>query len=154
MWINRHIRASVFRVGKHFQHTQVQVQVPPHLPVGPVFRSAQLYPNRVALRDGLSTYSYSNLFMSANELSKDITKLCNGRTNERVMFLCPNDANYVIALWAIWLSGQIGKYLSFCFYIMGAFHLTNSGNTRFTSLSKWETPALTCSIKKHFCSVK
>jgi malonyl-CoA/methylmalonyl-CoA synthetase len=32
-----------------------------------------------------------------------------GKKQERVAFLCPNDASYIIAQWACWMSGQIGK---------------------------------------------
>jgi hypothetical protein len=32
-----------------------------------------------------------------------------GKKQERVAFLCPNDASYVIVQWACWMSGQIGE---------------------------------------------
>jgi hypothetical protein len=34
-----------------------------------------------------------------------------GKKQERVAFLCPNDASYIIAQWACWMSGQIGKFV-------------------------------------------
>lgn len=106
--MNRHIRNCVFNFTKKL-NVYPQVQVPIIAPGEPSFRNAQHFPEKTALHDGIASYTYVNLFMSANELSKDITKLVNGKTNEKVLFMCPNDANYVITLWAIWMSGQIGK---------------------------------------------
>lgn len=106
--MNRCIRNGVLQFTRKLQ-VYPQVQVPIIPPGGPVFKNAQHFPEKIALRDGIACYSYANIFMAANELSKDITKLVNGKTNEKVLFMCPNDANYVITLWAIWMSGQIGK---------------------------------------------
>ncbi|KAJ8934124.1 hypothetical protein NQ314_013583 [Rhamnusium bicolor] len=110
--LHRSIGNSVLKFNRRYQQTQAKVQVTTPLPGGPVFRNAQIFADRVALRDSIASYTYGNIFMSANELSKEITKLVNGRTNERIVFLCPNDANYVISLWAIWMSGQIAVPLS------------------------------------------
>lgn len=107
--LNRHMRNCLLKFVKKLHQVHPQIQVPLVPPGGPVFRNAQNFPDKIALRDGIASYTYANIFMSANELSKDITKLVNGKTNERVLFMCPNDANYVITLWAIWMSGQIGK---------------------------------------------
>lgn len=107
--LNNYMRNCVLHLTRKLQQVHPQVQVPLVAPVGPVFRNAQNFPEKIALRDGIASYTYANIFMSANELSKDITKLVNGKTNERVLFMCSNDANYVITLWAIWMSGQIGK---------------------------------------------
>nr|CAI5868091.1 unnamed protein product [Callosobruchus analis] len=109
--MKKYARPCVLQLKRHLQQTQAEVQIPVSVPTGPVFRNAQHFPDRVALRDQFASYTYSNTFMVANELSQEITKLVHGRTNERVMFLCPNDLNYVVTLWAIWLSGQIGKMI-------------------------------------------
>lgn len=111
--LHRHMPSCLLKLARKFHqiHPQVQVSLVP--PGGPVFRNAQNFPDKIALRDGIASYTYANIFMSANELSKDITKLVNGKTNERVLFMCPSDANYVITLWAIWISGQIGKFTFF-----------------------------------------
>lgn len=107
------VRASVLKFSKRYQQVQAKVHhAPPIIPAGPVFHNPKHFPDRIAIRDRIAKYTYANIFMSANELSKDITKFCNGRTNERVMFMCSNDVNYVISLWAIWLSGQIAVPLS------------------------------------------
>ncbi|CAH1116629.1 unnamed protein product [Phaedon cochleariae] len=111
--LNRYIRSSVSKIKcRRYQQTQAKVQYPNNLPNGPVFRNAQFFSERIALRDRIAGYTYANIFVSANELSKEITKLVQGHTGERVMFMCPNDVNYVITLWAIWMSGQIAVPLS------------------------------------------
>ncbi|CAG9859455.1 unnamed protein product [Phyllotreta striolata] len=105
-------RNSIAKICKRYQQTQAKVCAPPSAPSGPVFLNHTCFPDRVAIRDKIARYTYANIFLSANELSKEITKICNGRTNERVAFMCSNDVNYVISLWAIWLSGQIAVPLS------------------------------------------
>ncbi|XP_074036816.1 acyl-CoA synthetase family member 3 [Leptinotarsa decemlineata] len=110
--LTKHLRSSIMKLSKRAQQTQAKLQATANLPGGPVFRNAQNFPDRVALRDHISSYTYANIYLSANELSKEITQLVHGRTGERVLFMCPNDANYVITLWAIWMSGQIAVPLS------------------------------------------
>ncbi|CAH0550700.1 unnamed protein product [Brassicogethes aeneus] len=115
--ITRSLRNSLKlrnNVQRRFQQTKPNLQVNPAPTAisGPVFTNAGNYAERIAIRDKIASYTYANIFFSANELSKEITKLVNGKTNERIMFLCPNDANYVITLWAIWMSGQIAVPLS------------------------------------------
>jgi malonyl-CoA/methylmalonyl-CoA synthetase len=78
----------------------------------PIFSNAHLFPEKVALRDTIGSYTYASLFISAKELSKTITQKLDAKTNQRVMFLCSNNAEYVITLWAIWMSGQIAVPLS------------------------------------------
>ncbi|RZC42018.1 AMP-binding and/or SMC N domain containing protein [Asbolus verrucosus] len=80
--------------------------------VVPIFGNARLFPDKIALRDATSSYTYANIFVSAKELAGTITGQLDGKTNQRVMFLCSNDADYVITLWAIWMSGQIAVPLS------------------------------------------
>ncbi|XP_050295892.1 malonate--CoA ligase ACSF3, mitochondrial-like isoform X2 [Anthonomus grandis grandis] len=79
---------------------------------GPVFRNAKLFPDRVAVRDKIAAYTYGNVFMSAYQLSKEITNLLDCKSHEKVLFLCPNDVQYVITLWAIWMSGQLAVPVS------------------------------------------
>ncbi|XP_076267014.1 malonate--CoA ligase ACSF3, mitochondrial-like [Rhynchophorus ferrugineus] len=103
-----------------FQQTQAKVvnnikkqqNSPEELALGPVFKNARLFPEKIAIKDRIAAYTYGNIFMSAHELSKEITNLLEGKTNERVLFLCPNDIHYVITLWAIWMSGQIALPVS------------------------------------------
>ncbi|EFA07690.2 malonate--CoA ligase ACSF3, mitochondrial [Tribolium castaneum] len=97
--------------------TQIRLQqTKPKLAVSgdviPIFSNAHLFPDKVALRDSVGSYTYGNLFISAKELANTITQKVDGKTNQRVMFLCSHDADYVVTLWAIWMSGQIAVPLS------------------------------------------
>ncbi|XP_060518865.1 malonate--CoA ligase ACSF3, mitochondrial-like [Cylas formicarius] len=80
--------------------------------VKPVFSNVQNFPNKTAIYDNTGSYTYSNIFVEAKELSMKISRRVNGARGERVLFLCPNDVSYVITLWAIWMSGQIAVPLS------------------------------------------
>ncbi|XP_018579732.1 acyl-CoA synthetase family member 3, mitochondrial [Anoplophora glabripennis] len=78
----------------------------------PLFANAVNFSDRTALYDGAGSYTFGNIFARAAELSSSISSRLSGKTNERVLFLCSNDVNYVITLWAIWMSGQIAVPLS------------------------------------------
>lgn len=78
----------------------------------PVFRKATEFLNRTALQDLKASYTYGNLFVAAKELSNTINVQIGYKPGQRIMFLCPNDASYVITQWAIWMSGHIGEYYS------------------------------------------
>ncbi|KAJ8870097.1 hypothetical protein PR048_029109 [Dryococelus australis] len=82
-------------------------------PVVPIFRYAPQHSDRIALRDRHGDYTYRGVFLSSRQLAAEISSLLGGRRNERVAFLCPNDASYLIAQWACWMSGQIGEYTLF-----------------------------------------
>ncbi|ENN70246.1 hypothetical protein HUJ04_013123 [Dendroctonus ponderosae] len=116
-------RPSFFsHLSRRFQQTQARVASrdkvrEPHEPLGhlaggPVFRNARLFPDKIAIRDRIAAYTYANIFMSAHELSREISAILDGKTNERVLFLCPNDVHYVITLWAVWMAGQIAVPVS------------------------------------------
>lgn len=75
----------------------------------PVFRYAAEFPDRIAIQDRDGDFTYKGLFNSSKLFSEEITKHFEGKTQERVAFLCPNDASYLIIQWACWMSGQIGK---------------------------------------------
>nr|CAD7574802.1 unnamed protein product [Timema californicum] len=75
--------------------------------VVPVFRHAPRYGDRIALRDRHGDYTYRGMFLSSRQLACEISSLLEGRRQERVAFLCPNDASYLITQWACWMSGQI-----------------------------------------------
>lgn len=117
---------SIFNILKRKAHLicrsghQIRLQqtnVKPRLKDGsqdvcPVFRRAPLFPEKIAVRDYQGTYTYGNIFLEAKELSEVITRKFDSKTGERVLFLCKNDANYVITQWAIWMSGHIGESYS------------------------------------------
>lgn len=109
---------------RRFQQTKVKTKLKsPSSGVVPVFRKAAEFSERVALCDTIGSYTYGNIFMAAKELSLVISQQVGGKTRERVMFLCPNDASYLITQWAIWMSGQIGL-----FYIKPSIHICNCNN--------------------------
>lgn len=75
----------------------------------PLFANAPQFAEKIAVKDYSGNHTYGDIYNSARGLSLEISKRLHGKINERVLFLCSNDVNYVITLWAIWMSGQIGK---------------------------------------------
>ncbi|XP_069676099.1 malonate--CoA ligase ACSF3, mitochondrial-like [Periplaneta americana] len=80
--------------------------------VTPVFQHALKFSDRVALKDRHGTYTYQGLFNSSNEFARQISESISGRVQERIAFLCHNDASYAITQWACWMSGQIAVPLT------------------------------------------
>lgn len=74
-----------------------------------MFRRAVEHAPRTALRDCHGEYTYAALWRSSRLLAEQLSQALGGRRQQRVAFLCPNDASYIIALWACWISGQIGS---------------------------------------------
>lgn len=77
--------------------------------VVPTFRLASQWPERTAITDEFGDYTYKNLLFASKTLASQLTKILDGKTQERIAFLCPNNVNYVIAQWACWISGNIGR---------------------------------------------
>lgn len=75
--------------------------------LAPIYRLASQWPNNIAVIDKFGEHTYSSIFNSSVTLSKIIEKSLHGEIQERVAILCPNDAFYVVAQWASWISGQI-----------------------------------------------
>lgn len=82
--------------------------------IWPPFRYAFNWPDRICLEDEYGQYTYRDIFNSGNQLAEQITKQLDGKVQERVTFLCPNNASYLVTQWACWISGQIGMFLYFC----------------------------------------
>ncbi|XP_033211790.1 malonate--CoA ligase ACSF3, mitochondrial isoform X1 [Belonocnema kinseyi] len=80
--------------------------------VVPVFKQATQFGDKPALHDMHGDYTYRGIFLSARQFANELTKLLGGTQQERVAFLLPNDASYVIVQWACWISGQIAVPLS------------------------------------------
>ncbi|XP_066493755.1 malonate--CoA ligase ACSF3, mitochondrial isoform X2 [Tiliqua scincoides] len=79
--------------------------------VAPVFTRALAFGEKVAIIDQNGKHTYRELYIHSLHLSQEICKTL-GRSGqdlkgERISFLCPNDASYVIAQWASWMSGGI-----------------------------------------------
>lgn len=85
---------------------------PPYDETTPVFKRASSFADRVAIKDPAGNYTYGNVFIAARQLAEQVSRALDGRTGERVLLLCPNDVRFVISLWAVWLSGQIGALLT------------------------------------------
>lgn len=81
----------------------------PKSSVVPIFRHAPRYSDHIALRDRHGDYTYRGIFLSSRQFAGELSSYLDGKKQERVAFLCPNDASYVIVQWACWMSGQIGK---------------------------------------------
>lgn len=78
----------------------------------PPFKRALLYGSKIAVKDTKGETSFSRLYLGAKKLSIKISNICGNGTSGRVCFLCPNDAQYVVAQWATWFSGHIAVPLS------------------------------------------
>lgn len=80
------------------------------LPITPVFQIATHHLNKVALTDKNGLHTYQEILQKSLMLAKKIQeKIGINKTQERIVFLCPNDVTYVLAQWACWASGHIGK---------------------------------------------
>ncbi|XP_003423995.1 malonate--CoA ligase ACSF3, mitochondrial isoform X2 [Nasonia vitripennis] len=80
--------------------------------VVPVFKYAAQYGDRAALRDMHGDYTYRGLLLSAKQFANELNELLGEGSQERIAFLLPNDASYVITQWACWISGQIAVPLN------------------------------------------
>ncbi|XP_064243413.1 malonate--CoA ligase ACSF3, mitochondrial isoform X4 [Passer domesticus] len=79
--------------------------------ITPVFTRALAFGDKVAIVDQHGEHTYRDLLSRSLRLSQEICRLlqCPSRDlkEERISFLCPNDASYVVAQWASWMSGAI-----------------------------------------------
>ncbi|XP_058530022.1 malonate--CoA ligase ACSF3, mitochondrial isoform X2 [Ochotona princeps] len=75
----------------------------------PVFTRALLFRDRTALVDQHGRHTYRDLYRRSLQLSQELCRLRGSQDlrEERVSFLCSNDASYVVAQWASWMSGGI-----------------------------------------------
>lgn len=68
--------------------------------------------NRIALKDRFGNHTYQEILRKSLLLAQKIqAKLGKNKTQERIVFLCPNDVTYLLAQWACWASGHIGEYV-------------------------------------------
>nr|XP_054496903.1 malonate--CoA ligase ACSF3, mitochondrial isoform X1 [Agelaius phoeniceus] len=79
--------------------------------ITPVFTRAPAFGDKVAIVDQNGEHTYRDLLSRSLRLSQEICRVlqCPSRDlkEERISFLCPNDASYVVAQWAAWMSGAI-----------------------------------------------
>lgn len=79
--------------------------------INPIFRIATNHINKVALTDSYGSHTYQEILAKSLVLAKKIQqKIGVNKTQERIVFLCPNNVTYVLAQWACWASGHIGKW--------------------------------------------
>ncbi|XP_054276873.1 malonate--CoA ligase ACSF3, mitochondrial-like [Macrosteles quadrilineatus] len=94
---------KTFRDGRFSKHVKFDQ---------PVYKYAALHGEKSALRDKHGEYSYSGLLDSSTKFAEVIRNAVEGKSDERVVFLCPNDASYVVTQWACWIGGQTAVPLS------------------------------------------
>ncbi|NXT80451.1 ACSF3 synthetase, partial [Zapornia atra] len=79
--------------------------------VAPVFTRALAFGEKVAIIDQNGEHTYRDLLHQSRRLAQEICRAleCSSKDlkGERISFLCPNDASYVVAQWASWMSGGI-----------------------------------------------
>ena len=72
--------------------------------------------DNIALVDRSSTYTYGQLYSLSHQLSRRLLPICkptkstddsstSPRRNVQLGVLCPNDASFVVAMWASWMVG-------------------------------------------------
>ncbi|XP_065423735.1 malonate--CoA ligase ACSF3, mitochondrial isoform X1 [Chrysemys picta bellii] len=94
-----------FRKGVHTTRTPFSGRVTP------VFTRALAFGDRIAIIDQNGEHTYRDLYTQSVHLSQQICEVLRCSSGDlkekRISFLCPNDASYVIAQWASWMSGGI-----------------------------------------------
>ncbi|XP_047219995.1 malonate--CoA ligase ACSF3, mitochondrial [Girardinichthys multiradiatus] len=75
----------------------------------PVFTRALGFGEKLAIVDSSGKHTYKQLYCSSLGLASRISATLNadfgGLDGRRISFLCANDASYVVAQWATWMSG-------------------------------------------------
>ncbi|VEN53504.1 unnamed protein product [Callosobruchus maculatus] len=74
--------------------------------ITPFFEYGKLYGPRVALCDQHTQQTYENIFKMAMRLSRIIDRRLPWMDKENIGFLCQSNSQYLIMLWAIWMSGH------------------------------------------------
>lgn len=78
--------------------------------ITPAFQIATNHVTKTAIKDRHGLHTYRDLLAKSLKLAQIIRKkLGPNKTQERIVFLCPNDMTYVLAQWACWASGNIGN---------------------------------------------
>ena len=77
-----------------------------------IFKRAEQYDQRLALRDKDQSYSYEDLIKASNTIASGLLSEKSDLHEERIGLLIPPSFNYVSILWGIWKAGGIGVPLS------------------------------------------
>nr|XP_032620094.1 malonate--CoA ligase ACSF3, mitochondrial isoform X2 [Chelonoidis abingdonii] len=95
----------------HFRRGLHTTRTPCSGRVTPVFTRALAFGDKIAIIDQNGEHTYRDLYTQSVHLSQQICEVLRCSSGdlkeERISFLCPNDASYVIAQWASWMSGGI-----------------------------------------------
>ncbi|XP_032594581.1 malonate--CoA ligase ACSF3, mitochondrial [Drosophila grimshawi] len=75
--------------------------------VVPTFKKAMLYPDDIAIKDISGEFTYFQLFITAKKLAIQISNFCGSASQMNVIFLCSNNALWIVMQWACWISGQV-----------------------------------------------
>ncbi|XP_058135546.1 malonate--CoA ligase ACSF3, mitochondrial isoform X1 [Dasypus novemcinctus] len=106
--LGRLVGATATCRGKALLHT---ASAPRSSSSAPVFARALAFGDRLAVVDQHGRHTYRELYQRSLRLSREILRLrgCAGGDlrEERVSFLCANDASYLVAQWAAWMSGGV-----------------------------------------------
>ena len=77
-----------------------------------IFKNAEQYADRVALRDKTGSYTYEDIVKASNNAASTLIGNDSDLKEQRIGFLIPPSFEYVSILWGIWKAGGIGIPLS------------------------------------------
>lgn len=63
--------------------------------------------NRTAIVDRHGNHSYASILAQSVALKRRLDGFLQGKSQQRIAFLCPNDSQYVVSQWACWLGENI-----------------------------------------------
>lgn len=74
----------------------------------PIFYRAPMYFDRVAVTDVDGDFTYEDVFRRSCKLAAEIRRILDPREGQcRICVVCPKGVSFVIAQWAVWMSGHI-----------------------------------------------
>jgi len=77
-----------------------------------IFKNAEQYAERVALRDKTGSYKYKDIVKASNKTASALIGSDSDLKEQRIGFLIPPSFEYMSILWGIWKAGGIGIPLS------------------------------------------
>ena len=77
-----------------------------------IFKNAEQYPDRVALRDKTGSYTYKDIVKASNKTASALIGNDSDLKEQRIGFLITPSFEDVSILWGVWKAGGIGVPLS------------------------------------------
>ena len=77
-----------------------------------IFKNAEQYADRVALRDKTGSYTYKDIIKASNRTASSLVGNDSDLKEQRIGFLITPSFEYVSILWGIWKAGGIGVPLN------------------------------------------